>query len=103
MNKEELLNLIQEAGTTEDEAERRVKLAELSDSVSDLYDKDTKLEESVKNLEERNEKLREANMELFTRVGIQKDPEEETGTDEDPEEPERRKFDDLFNEKGELK
>lgn len=103
MNREEALQYIQEAGTLEDEAERRTRLADLSEGISEVYKENETLQETVKDLEEKNEKLRAANMDLFTRVGIQKTPDEELDNGDDEDEPEKRKFENLFNEKGELK
>lgn len=50
-------------------------------------------------LKTRNESLQKANMELFLKIGESAVPESES----DAEEPEAMDFEELFNEKGELK
>jgi regulator of replication initiation timing len=105
MTKEEILAKIQEAGTTESETDRREILAQLSDSISADYDNFSEVTKQVEQLTTDNETLRSANMKLFLRVGG-KTPEESvkdtTGADPEPEE-EELKYEDLFNDKGELK
>lgn len=102
MDKAEFLNKIKEIGTCEDEATRRTLLTEMSDDVSTLYDRADKLETENKDYIERNEKLRKANMELFLQVGEDRKPNEPNPNEEPPEQP-KRKFEDLFNEKGDIK
>ena len=105
MNKQEFLDAIKEIGTIEDDVERRTKLTELTDSVSTIFDSNVDLTEKNKKFEEDNEKLRSANMQLFLRVGANKSEKEiqqgQTGQVEDEKDP--RKFEDLFDDKGNIK
>ena len=105
MDKDALINLIKDIGTLEDDVERRTKLSNLSDEVSTLFDTKSTLETEKTKYEEDNEKLRKANMELFLKVGSTKTPEEvqrdTTGVDSQEKKP--RKFEDLFDDKGNLK
>lgn len=105
MDKNEFLEAIKQIGTEADEVQRRTMLTELSDKVSGIFDSNTELMEKNKNFEEDNEKLRSANMQLFLRVGANKTEEEiqknQVGESEVDKEP--RKFEDLFDDKGNLK
>lgn len=105
MDKNQFLEMVKQIGTIEDEVERRTKLTELSDSVSGIFDSNVELNEKVKNYEEDNEKLRSANMQLFLRVGANKTEKEiqENQVGKTDEEKEPRKFEDLFDDKGNLK
>ena len=106
MDKNELHELIQKVGTTEDEVERRDILAKIDQNIDPLYDERDKALEQAKQLSEDNEKVRAANMKLFTQLGAERSEaelkQEMTGIKEEPEVP-KRSFKDLFNEKGELK
>lgn len=103
MEKTEFLQMIKDIGVCEDDVERRSKLAELEDGISNIFDSNVTLTEQNTKLSTDNESLRSANMKLFLRVGSES-PENrlknETGN-EGTKEP--RKFDNLFNEKGEIK
>lgn len=105
MDKNEFLEMVKQIGTLEDDVERRTKLTELTDSVSSIFDSNMDLMEKNKQFEEDNEKLRNANMQLFLRVGANKSEKEiqenQVGKIEVEKEP--RKFDDLFDDKGNLK
>lgn len=105
MDKDALLNLIKDIGTIDDEVERRTKLSNLTDEVTSLYDTRVTLEGEKTKFEEDNEKLRKANMELFLKVGSTKSEEEiqKDTTGIDTEEKKPRKFEDLFDDKGNLK
>ena len=99
MTKEEFLAKVTEIGTCEDLVEVRTKLTDLSDSVSDIFDTSESLTVSNNSLKEENESLRSANMKLFLKIGdTNKKPEDEIS-----EPKEKRSFEKLFNEKGELK
>lgn len=105
MTKEEILAKIQEAGTTESETDRREILAQLSDCISADYDNFSEVTKQVEQLTNDNETLRSANMKLFLRVGG-KTPEEsikDTAGVETEKPKEKLKFDDLLDDKGELK
>ena len=105
MDKNEFLEMVKQIGTIEDEVERRTKLTELTDRVSGIFDSNVDLVEKNKKFEEDNEKLRNANMQLFLRVGANKTEkeiqEDQIGKTEEEKEP--RKFEDLFDDKGNLK
>ncbi len=105
MDKNEFLEMIKQIGTIEDEVERRTKLTELTEGVSNIFDSNVELMEKNKSFEEDNEKLRNANMQLFLKVGANKTEkeiqEDQVGKVEEEKEP--RKFDDLFDDKGNLK
>lgn len=100
MDKEKILNTLTEIGTCEDDVQRRSMLDGLRDELSGLCDSVDSLTERNSALTVANENLRKANMDLFVQVGTAKKPEDQT--DPDPE-PEKRKFEDLFNDKGEIK
>lgn len=105
MDKNEFLEVIKQIGTEADEVQRRTMLTELSDKISGIFDSNTELMEKNKNFEEDNEKLRSANMQLFLRVGANRTEEEiqknQVGESEVDKEP--RRFEDLFDDKGNLK
>lgn len=105
MNKEKILETITTIGTIEDEVERRELLTQLSETVTTVFDENEKAKATAEKYITENEKLREYNNKLFLRIGEQRTPEEikknSTGVKEDKQEP--RKFENLFNEKGDLK
>ena len=104
MDREELLGIITGIGTCEDEGERRTQLDSLRDNINTLFDENEKLIKENTDYATANENLRSANMDLFLQLGEKKSPKEKTKTETGLEqEPEKRKFEDLFNEKGELK
>lgn len=100
LTKQEFLDRLQAIGTCEDEVERRNLLSDLSEDGATIYDEFDTADAARKTAEEDNEKLRAANMKLFLRVGDHQEPEKPAGT-EPPKE--KRKFEDLFNEKGDIK
>lgn len=98
MTREEVLQQIQQIGTCEDETARRDLLATLQEGITADYDNHATILAERDRLTGDNERLREANMKLFLRIG---DPEKKK---QDPGQPaEKLKFENLFNEKGELK
>ena len=105
MDKETFNEKIKAIGTCEDEAERRTMLAELSEEAGKIFDDNITLTEKNKSVIDDNEKLRSANQKLFLMVGADKSEsqrvEDQTGLKQETKEP--RKFENLFNEKGELK
>ena len=105
MKKEEFDEKIQEIGKLEDVADIRVKLAELSDNMTEAFSSLDSLKETSEKLTSENEKLRSANMELFLRIGSNKSEEEikEETIGKEEKEPEPRRFEDLFDESGNLK
>ena len=98
LTKEDFINRITTAGTLEDIVEVRTMLAELSDDVSNIFDQNAEQSKTIEDLTSDNESLRSANMKLFLRVGDNKQPDDVIETT--PKE--KRKFENLFNEKGEL-
>ena len=100
MDKDQILNTLTEIGTCEDEAQRRTMLDGLRDEISGVYDNMDSLTQRNSALTTANENLRKANMDLFVQVGTHKKPEDQQDTDPEPV---RRKFEDLFNDKGEIK
>lgn len=105
MDKDAFLEMVKEIGTLENDVDRRTKLSELTDGVSAIFDSNTSLMEENNKYKEDNEKLRSANMQLFLRVGSEKTPEEVRNDNLGAEvkEKEPRKFEDLFDDKGNLK
>lgn len=106
MDKEEFIKKIQEIGGCEDEVQRRTLLAEVNDEVSKVYDERDTLSATNQKQTEDMETLRKANMDLFLRVGSQKTDvdanKDLTGINSEPPK-EKRKFEDLFDEKGGIK
>ena len=104
MLKQDFLDKITEIGACDDDVQRRELLAQLSDEASKDYDELSTLTETNRTLTSDNETLRSANMKLFLRVGGKESDDatkDETGIDN--KEKEKRSFNNLFNEKGELK
>lgn len=100
MDKTEFIKRIQAIGSCEDTTNRLELLAQLQDDATPDYDKLNELETKNTQLSTDNETLRQANMKMFLRLGEQREPEDKTLKDDKPE---KRKFEDLFNEKGEIK
>lgn len=97
--RDELLSAVTELGTIEDGATLRARLTALSDDVTALYDEHDTLKASNEKFDADNKQLKEYNMQLFLRVSGQqgkKEPEPTPQTEE-------LKYENLFNEKGELK
>lgn len=98
MTRDELLQLLQDIGTCEDAADRRAKLTQAVDAVNGVFDSNDTLTAANTKFETDNKKLQEYNMQLFLKVGGQKKEPENKGT----ETKEDLKYENLFNEKGEL-
>lgn len=103
MDKEKFLEFIKNIGTTEDEAQRRELLTQLNDEMVGIFDINEKLTNENNTYKDDNEKLRSANMQLFLRVGTKSEDKKEEKPDGTKEDPEPRKFEDLFDEKGGIK
>lgn len=101
MNKETFLERIKEIGTCEDDVKRREILSDVSTEIEKIYDDYDLLKTSNDKYIKDNETLREANMKLFLKVGETKKINETPTFNEPPKD--KLKFEDLFNEKGELK
>lgn len=100
MDKQQLIQRIQAIGSCESDSDRLELLAQLQDETTADYDRLSQLEEENRQVTSDNEDLRSANMKLFKRLGEQKEPEDPIKNDDGKQ---KRKFNDLFNEKGELK
>lgn len=102
MDKETFLTKVQELGQLETAEEMRACLAELQEGVTGVFDANANLtsqhEVDIKEMEA----IRQANMKLFTQLGTETTPakqaEEQTGLKQ--ETVERRKFENLFDNKG---
>lgn len=105
MDRDTFLERIKEIGTIENDVDRRTKLTELTDDITAIFDSNANLVEENNKYKEDNEKLRSANMQLFLRVGAEKTPEEikNDNIGKQEEEKEKRKFEDLFDDKGNIK
>lgn len=102
MDKETFLQRLTDIGMQEDDVERRTMIDELRNEAEALYTTNETLTTSNNQYIEANEKLREANMKLFLREGVEK----KTSVQDDlpvAKEPEKLKFEDLFNDKGGIK
>ena len=99
MDKETFEEKIKELGSLESPEEMRAGLAELADVVKPVFDNNANLTTQHESDVIEMEKLRSANMDLFTRLGSQKTPqqtiEEQTGLKQEESKP-RRSFDDLL-------
>lgn len=111
MDREEFLKSIKEIGECEDATERLSKLTHLSDEVTKVYDNaDTlnttisTLNDKIKANDEQISNLQKANMDYFLRLENSKSAEDQknNGTGIQEQEEEKLKFEDCFNEKGEL-
>lgn len=104
MDKDAFLEKIKEVGSLETAEEMRAGLAEIQNGVAEVYDNNTKLSEQHEHDTIEMEAIRQANMKLFTQLGTDKTPakqaEEQTGLKQ--ETVERRKFENLFNDKGDF-
>ena len=102
MDKDTFLAKVKEIGTMETAEEMRAGLAELQSGVTEVYDSNAKLSEQHEHDTIEMEAIRQANMKLFTQLGTETTPakqaEEQTGLKQEPVE--RRKFENLFDEKG---
>lgn len=102
MDKETFLTKVQELGQLETPEEMRAGLAELQDGVSEVFDANANLTSQHEADTKEMEAIRQANMKLFTQLGTETTPakqaEEQTGLKQ--ETVERRKFENLFDNKG---
>ena len=96
MDKETFEEKIKALGSLESAEEMRAGLAELVNPVSELYDANASLSKQHEADTIEMESIRQANMKLFTQIGSQKTPqqqtEEQTGLKQDESQP-RRSFD----------
>lgn len=99
MTKDELLQSLTDIGTITDDAERRSKIVSISEEIKTVYETNETLTASNTKLGEDNQKLKNYNMELYLQVGGSQ--KQNTKTTEPKSE--ELKYENLFNEKGELK
>lgn len=101
MTRDEMLARLHALGTCEDDVERRAIITEITDEIRGVYDSNESLTASNEQYIADNETLRAANMKLFLKVGGggKTDPIDNTGTEPDT----NLTYENLFNEKGELK
>lgn len=102
MDKETFLTKVQELGQLETPEEMRAGLAELQEGVTKVFDANANLTSQHEADTKEMEAIRQANMKLFTQLGTETTPakqaEEQTGLKQ--ETVERRKFENLFDNKG---
>lgn len=102
MNKTEFVSRIQAIGTCEDDVQRRTLLSELQTECETDYDNLANLESENTQLNKDKEELQKANMQLFLRTTTPTThAENNPGSEGDNDEP--LKYENLFNEKGDLK
>lgn len=102
MDKEKFDQLIKDIGTTEDDVTRRSLLSELSEC-ADIFDNVAQLETDKENLSNEIDRLQQENMKLFLKIPnkTEDDARKESHlTDKDED---KLKFENLFNDKGEIK
>ena len=100
MKKGEFIEAINRIGALEDVAQMRTELATLRDSVSADYDTHATVTAERDQYISDNESLRQANMKLFLQVGTNT-PSSEPKKAQEPKTD--LKYENLFNEKGDLK
>ena len=102
MVKEKFEQLLKDIGTTEDDVTRRSLLSELSECAG-IFDNVAQLETDKTNLSNEIDRLQQENMKLFLKIPNK--TEEEARKDAHITEPENEKlkFEDLFDDKGEIK
>lgn len=102
MDKETFLSKVQELGQLETAEEMRAGLAELQNGVTEVFDANANLTNQHEADTKEMEAIRQANMKLFTQLGTDTTPakqvEEQTGLKQ--EAVERRKFENLYDNKG---
>lgn len=99
LTKEEMQQRLQEIGTCEDDVQRRTLIANFSEDVAADYDELASVTAERDQFNTANEELRAANMELFKKIGVRQET-NTTGTNTDKP---KRKFEDLFDDKGGIK
>lgn len=106
MEREELLARITEIGTCEDDVQRRTMLTEVSDAISEVYDREVEHNTTIESLNatitkntEKIQALQEANMDFYLKLNAQKTNGQiqKASTGIEPE-ANKRKFEDLFKE-----
>ena len=102
LSKDDFLTKMGAIGTCEDDAERRNLLIEVQAEIGNVYDENARLTESNAKFEADNKKLQEYNMQLFLNVG--RPSKNSTGDGKpDGDDTDNLRYENLFNEKGEIK
>lgn len=99
MDKVATLDKIKNIGTCEDEIARRTLLAELTDEIEEVFTSHENLTADHEQLKQNYADAQEANTKLFLRLGSKEKADDAL----DDGEPQKRKYEDLFDEKGRLK
>ena len=103
MKKQEFIDKMTEIGTCTDDAVRRTLLTSLTDEVSKTFDEHATLTEQNAKYVTDMETLRSANMELFLQVGKSRQEESPIDNNGAGNRNDNLTYENLFNEKGELK
>lgn len=105
MERNDLMSIINNLRNSFDDTENRENLLnQISDEISTLYDNTDTLTASNNEYINQNEQLRNANMKLFLQIGSDKPNNPPTPNPPiEEKQPEKLKYENLFNEKGELK
>ena len=99
MTKDELTQALTNIGTVTDEAERRQLITQVTAAVNELHQSNETLTQSNSKYKTDMEHLQKYNMDLYLQVqGQKKEPPVKT-----PEEKPVLKYENLFDEKGEIK
>ena len=108
--KQENFNALRDELLTSLDNQGRVSeiVAELTTNNEEIEKSNAELTSSIESIKQDNENLRNANNKILNQLGAQdlnfnKPPSNEGGEEEGESEGEQLKFEDLFNEKGELK
>lgn len=102
MNKTDFISRIQAIGTCEDDSQRRTLLSDLQSDCESDYDRLENLETENAQLETDKEELRKANMRLFLKT-TETQPQANTNSGSEGDNDEPLKYENLFDEKGDLK
>jgi len=101
MLKEEFNQRMAEIGRCEDDVERRTLIVNLTNDAGEDYDERDLFSQRNEQLTADLDKAQKANMDLFLQVTAKREPDDDGGKGDPP--PEKRKFEDLFDEKGAIK
>ena len=100
MNREELSQALTDIGTVTDEAQRRNLITQVTGAVNELFQTNDTLTQANTNFEQQVQQLQGYNMELYLQVQGQK---KKNDPIDKQEEKTPLKFENLFDEKGDLK
>ena len=99
MTVEQMQQRLQEIGTCEDDVQRRTLIANFSEDAAADYEEHATVLAERDQFAADNEDLRKANMDLFKKIGVRQEQTLETGNEPKA----KRKFEDLFDDKGGIK